>query len=226
MATLNVANFYNKPDNWVDHRPDYAALLAIVGAAAGTADRAAAAKALVNQGKHSLVVVAFTLRGDDEHIYIAHSPSGYASDPLNPTNFDGLVVVLVGNDLQTAYPVTIPAAHWARSPGVRSNTNAVITGPTMHGANLIVHRSGPHQAAAPDTDALDARPIMLMPFTAGYDLLSTTQSGCYSLHGFYNTFIQPGLADAATQASWQPVEEWWRRACTLISLGGANTGSL
>ena len=203
MATLNVANFYNEPNFWTAHRPDYAALLNIVGPAAGAADRTGAAKALVNQAKRSPVVVALTIHGDDEHIYVAHSPSEYASDPLNGTNYDGLVVVLVGNDLQTSYPVAIPAVALTRSVNVRCNTTAVISGNTMHGAAPIVHRSGPHQAATPDTDTLDARLIMLLPFTAGHDLLSTNPDGRYSLHGFYNTFVQPGLANAATQAEWR-----------------------
>ena len=226
MATLNVANFYNEPNFWTAHRPDYAALLNIVGPAAGAADRTGAAKALVNQAKRSPVVVALTIHGDDEHIYVAHSPSEYASDPLNGTNYDGLVVVLVGNDLQTSYPVAIPAVALTRSVNVRCNTTAVISGNTMHGAAPIVHRSGPHQAGTPNTDSLDARLIMLLPFTAGHDLLSTNPDGRYSLHGFYNTFVQPGLADAATQAEWAPVEDWWRRACTIINVGGDNVGSL
>ena len=99
---------------WSRHEPDYAAQLAVVGPAAAS-DRATTSTAIVNANAHSPTVVAFMLNADPTKIYIGHSPTRFPADMIEATPFDDHVMVLVGDDLDEASPVVIPAEAFTRS---------------------------------------------------------------------------------------------------------------
>ena len=54
----------------------------------------------------------------------------------------------------------------------------------------------------------------MLPFSAAGPCLTTRSDGRYGLQEFYDTFIQPGCADANTRAIWAPVLTWFRLAVT------------
>ena len=58
---------------------------------------------------------------------------------------------------------------------------------------------------------------MLLPCAANDTLLT---DGCYSIQEFYDSFIQPGVADANTQAMWNPVLTRFRVAVTEATANG------
>ena len=73
-------------------------------------------------------------------------------------------------------------------------------------------RMGPHVAGAPNTNNLRVRPTMILPHdVAAHALSRAPTDGRYSLIGFYNKFLAAPLAsaDAAIEARFTPLEEWW-----------------
>ena len=103
-------------------------------------------KLLINLSQRSPVTVAFVVKGDEDHVHVGHSPSMYPADPTSVSPFDNLVVVLLGNDINSATPLVLPASSFARPAGVRTLDVATIVGATVHGAAPAVLRSGLHGA--------------------------------------------------------------------------------
>jgi hypothetical protein len=57
----------------------------------------------------------------------------------------------------------------------------------------------------------------VLPFEEASRLVASSPAlGRYSLAGFHNEFMAPGLAsaDAHVAALWQPAADWWRLAST------------
>ena len=213
MATLQVSAYYGAAANWEQPNPDYLQHLNTVGGASATAS-APVSLAISNLAIRSPVVLGFVLEGDPNYIHVAHSPQYYNPDPLSTTAFDEHIMVLVGNDLNTAIPFVISNTSFSRPAGVLALDTATITGAQGFGATPKVLRTGPHVAGTPNTSNVRSRRVLLLPYTAGPRLLSTRNDGRYGLEEFYNAFLQPGLADAAEAPLWAPVEEWFRLAVT------------
>ena len=135
-------------------------------------------------------------------------------------------MALVGDDLATAVPVVLPTEAFQRTNAINCFTEAEITGVNGHGANPPVLRHGPHAGGAPNTHALRARRAMLLPPAAASDIISGSANGTYTLPGFWNTHVNPGLTSpvAAVQADWRPVAEWFRLASTNDNAGNSVIG--
>ena len=216
MATLQLSNYHGTAANWEQPNPDYLVHLNTVGAG-NASNTTVVSLAISNMATRSPVVLGFILEGDPGFVHIGHSPHIFNPDPTNATTYDSHIVVLVGNDLNTTVPVVLSNQHFTRIVPTPAFNIATITGAQGFGANPPVLHTGPHQDGAANTDALRSRRILLLPYEAGPRLLSTRADGRYGLAEFYNTFIQPGLADANVAAQWAPVEEWFR----LVATNGA-----
>ena len=103
-----------------------------------------------------------------------------------------------------------PSQAFARIGNTACHNIATITGPAGFGAG--VNRSGPHNDGDANTDTIQVRCVILLPFSSAGPFLSTRSTGRYGLQEFYNTFIQPGFA--ANNALWTPVQNWFRLAVT------------
>ena len=214
MAATLFSALYGDATYWDDPDPDYATLLGTVGGAAGTS-WPATRDALMNIAARSPVTLAFVVEGDEDFIYIGHSPSIYPADLLDVTPFDNHMVVLVGNDSAAATPVILPPAAFQRTGDIRCEDVATIIGPGGHGAAPAVFRTGPH-AVGPTVAELNNRRAMLLPCSDGQAALADHPDGRWSLVAFYNSFVAPNLAsaDPAVVAKYEPVRDWWRAAST------------
>ena len=221
MATLSVSDYYSEAGNWDRPNPNYNTLLGQVGGGSGNS-QAQVASALLNIASHSPVVIAFIMHDDEDKIFVGHTVTKYPTDLENNTPFDDLVTILVGNDLATAVDIVLPAESFQRTADVRALTTDEMTGANGHGtAGGAVVRFGPHGTGVANTTQLRARRAMLLPPSASGDILSGAPDGSYSLIGFWNTLVQPGVtdADADIQALWEPVRDWYRVACTNDNTG-------
>ena len=216
MATLQISDHYRTATNWSRPDPDYATLLATTGAASASTSAEVSA-ALLNTATRSPVVIAFVIHGEEDVVHIGHTLTRFPADLENATVYDNYLCALVGNDLASSVPVVLPSEAFQRSAEARCHTADAIVGVNGHGhpGGAVLHH-GPHANGAPNTSALRARRAMLLPPSAAADILAAAPDGTYSLPGFWNTLIQPGVnnADAGIQALWGPVREWFRCAST------------
>ena len=92
-----VANhaFWDRPE------PDHGTLLAAVGSTS-QATRAVCKASLLSFAAHSPIVLAFSLSTDPNVVYIGHSPTLMAPDPMETTPYDNATVVFIGDNLATA----------------------------------------------------------------------------------------------------------------------------
>ena len=213
-ANLPVGTYLGDNDRWDDPDPDYLALLAnhVGGAAATTA--AACSRSILNVAQRSPVALAILISGDINAIHVVHSPTRFPGDPLAPTPYDDKVVVLCGNDLQASVPLVLPDTAFSLVGPETCYTYEYMIGVNGHGAAPATVRFGPVPLGDPHAGAVSARKVMLLPFEAADDLVTTSPSGRYTLPGFYNSFIGPGVnhADAGMQARWTAVADWFRMA--------------
>ena len=93
---------------WIDPLPDHIALDNAMGGPSNTDARGAKA-AMTQLAYHSPVALAFQLDADLDHIYVGHSPSIFPADPLHPTPFDNLCVLILGDDITNANPICLRA---------------------------------------------------------------------------------------------------------------------
>ena len=92
------------------------------------------------------------MAGDEDHIYIAHTPTLYPMDPLAAAPMDGLVVVvLIGNDPTSCLPVVLPDAAFSHATATYLLDVPTIVGSAGHGATPVVLRTGSHAATAANT---------------------------------------------------------------------------
>ena len=73
MAAANISDLFNNPAKWTNHAPEHANILALVGNGAAT-NRADTSRHITNLATRSPVVLAFVLAGDEDRIYVGHSP--------------------------------------------------------------------------------------------------------------------------------------------------------
>ena len=76
--------------------------------------------------QHSPVVVAFVVKGDEDHVHVGHSPTMCPADPTSVSPFDNLVIVLLGNDVDSSTPLALPASAIACVATVRALDVAII----------------------------------------------------------------------------------------------------
>ena len=119
-----VSTLLGDPTKWTAPDPGYAALTAVLGEASGN-NAAACALAVRNFSYRTPTVVAYVQSGDDDHIYVAHSPSMFPSDPTTASPFDGHLVLLVGDDLTVSQPVVLTATSFTRTAETRTKTAAI-----------------------------------------------------------------------------------------------------
>jgi hypothetical protein len=220
MATTNFSDLLADPSQWDEHRPDHAALMGVVGAGAG-ADAIATKTAVINTASRSPVVLAFMLTGDDNHIYVGHTPTVFPADVLAATPFDNLTILLIGNDLQRVTPVVLPNELFQRCQEIRVFNTGHMTGAAGHSAAPAVFRFDAAGAGDAEAGEIRARRFFLLPADRAEEAVSHSVDGRFTILGFYNRFIQPGLADAdpAIVDAHRPIEQWWRYACTNTAAG-------
>ena len=68
-----------------------------------------------------------------------------------------------------------------------------ITGVNGHGANPPVLRSGPHAGGVANTHNIRARRAMLLPPAIAGEIIAGPANGTYTLPGFCNAHVSPGL---------------------------------
>ena len=106
MAAPLASTLFADAAKWVAAAPDYGALLGQFGGAAAT-DAPTTRRGYADLASCSPMLVCFTYGDDPEHITVAHSPSHYPADPTTASVLDDLLVVLVGDNLNTAVPMVL-----------------------------------------------------------------------------------------------------------------------
>ena len=87
----------------------------------------------------------------------------YPADPTSVSPFDNLVIVLLGNDIDSSTPLALPVTSITRLAAVRALDIATIVGATGHGAAPAVLCSGPYGTGDSNVSETRARPICLLP---------------------------------------------------------------
>jgi hypothetical protein len=210
---------YGDAARWENPTPSYETLCDALGYSAGAACLAAPAfrTNLTQLSMRSPLVAAFMLRDDPDCIYVAHSLTVFATDLTAVTPMDDKIVGVVGDNPNSSVSVVFSDDFLSVRVATRAKTVADIV--TDHGAIPALLRTGPHAAAVAGTEELRARPLMILPPQFAARFLTTSSDGRYSLNGFYNSFLlgPNASADAAEQALWRPLMEWWRLASTNIA---------
>ena len=85
---------------------------------ASTANRAEARTALLNFATRSPTVIAMTLDGNDDRIYIAHTPTVHPARAGTVSAHDNLVVTLINDDANSLIDITLPSDAFERTAEV------------------------------------------------------------------------------------------------------------
>ena len=214
MAAANptFADLFREASVWTNYDPDYEVLMTTVGHAAATNSNDTAVH-IHNTATRTPCVVAFTIAGDEDVVYLGHSPYIYPQDVTSPTAMDGRVVVLVGNRADACVPVVLPADAFGRLAATRVQDVATIVGPQGHGAAPPVYRAGPH-AAGPNVNELRVRRALLLPPSFAATMVSYRDDGRLTLAAFYAQFVlnKHDSAVAAEQQMWSHAAQWFRAA--------------
>ena len=215
MATTSISAYLAEASHWENHNPDYTTIINLVGAPGGNT-HPQIATSILGLAARTPTVLVFQIEGEEDYVYVGHSPTRFPEDPLDAANpYNNKVIVLVGDDLASAVPVVLPNAAFQRTNDTRCRNADVIAGNTMHTAAPPVLRDGPHDAAVADASEIRARRAMIVPPSMAHAFVATP-GGRIGLAGLYTTFIQPSLVnpDLAVQALITPLRDWWRSACT------------
>ena len=223
MASPLFSTLLGDAAQWDNPDPYYTLLMTKVGHAdhADCLNSNSSAVLTVNLAQRSPVAIAFIVEGDDDHVHVGHSPSIYPADPSNASPYDNLVVVLVGDDVNSAIPVVLPAISFARVPDLLTLDFDQVIGAAGFGAAPPVFRFGPHPAGTANTTQLRARRVCLMPCSMAAQAVSTQPGGRYTLPAFHDTFIRAGLAatDIAVRTPAEILRDWVRVAVTNNNVG-------
>jgi hypothetical protein len=214
-ANPTFADLFREASVWTHHEPDYDVIMNTIGHAAATN----ANDTIVHVHNTSIrtpCALAFVIKGDEDVVYLGHSPYIYLADITSPTLMDGRVVVLVGNRSDACIPaVVLPHKAFGRNNNIRASDIATIVGATGHGAAPPVFCLGPH-AVGPTVNALCARRAVLLPPTFAATAVSFRDNGRLTLAAFYAQFVlgNHDSATAAKQQMWSHVAQWFCLAST------------
>ena len=139
---------------WLDPNPDHVALDTAIGGASAI-DSRASKTAVVQLAHRTPVALAFQLVGDEDHIYVGHTPSVYPADPLAAYPFDNKSVLLLGDDFDAATSICLPDEAWQRPAALRAHNMATLV--AGHGQAPPVYHSGPHARGTANTDEIRSR---------------------------------------------------------------------
>ena len=117
---------------WSNHAPNYNDVSAQL--CHGAQNQAAVMRGVVGCGSRTPVVIAFQIEGDEDNVYVGHSPQLFHTDPLETTDYDAHIVVMLGNDLDTMTPLVLPDNAFSRITATRCPNITNILGPDGHGA--------------------------------------------------------------------------------------------
>ena len=213
MAAL-FSTLTTTAEQWTRPNPDCGTLSNTLGHAAGS-NRAAASAGLVNSAVHSPIVVAFQLTADPANIYIGYNPTVFPGDLHNATPFDGLVHVMVGDDVETAMGMVLEAATFGRA-----NNYGYFRRDYILGANGYAHAAGAVRefqyqaagAAVADTDEYQCRRFVVLPESIRDLALTNASDGAFTLEAFNQQLLEPEIAslDADRVNAVAEVEQFWR----------------
>ena len=212
MASLfsslaTTAGAWNRPVS------NYATIAGSVGHGSAS-NRDAAMTALSGVTVHSPTVLAFQLNSDPHRIYIGYHPTIFVADIHNPTPFDNHILVLVGDDLDTAMGLVLNSTTFGRAANHGYYNRAYLKGADGYGRAAGANYDHERQAAGtPDTDAYQCRRfVVLPPNVAPLALTEASEDGYMSLQGFENLILTPEIdsGDAARVATIGEVVQFWR----------------
>ena len=210
------------PDFWEDPNPDYLALSNIVSGAA-TSNQNETLAAIINSAARSPVAVIFTITGERDYLYVGHTPTVFPADLSRATAFDGLMVVLVGDENSAVMPVVLPTVAFQRLAATRCLDIAGVVGANgfANAGGAVIHQ-GPHAATVADTAEIRARPVALLPTEMAGPAVENAVNGRYAINAFYNLFLEPAVAaGGADLARIEPLLHWLRVHCTENAAGPA-----
>ena len=125
MATPHhISTLLGDTAQWDSHAPAYGPLMVLMGhvAPATQSSQADAPRLLINLTQRSPFVVAFVVKGDEDHVHVGHSPTMYPADPTSVSPLNNLVIILLGNDVDSTTGTSgffLPSPH--QHPRSQSN---------------------------------------------------------------------------------------------------------
>ena len=161
MATVTYSDLFNDAAKWAEPDPAFVNdLIPLIGET-NAVNRADWVRNVCNISTRSPTAVLFVNGNDAEHLYVAHSPTVCPANPGNVTPFDNLMILLQGNSSDQVLPLCFSALSGARINATRCKRTADITADL--GAAPPVFMTGPHGAAAADTDQVSVCTMMVLP---------------------------------------------------------------
>ena len=217
---------YADATKWTDHDPDYGALMAVLGGGTAAAPSATsapnAARGLLNTAVRTPTALAIVLQDQPGYIYVVHSLTSFPANVAEATGYDNLIVGLMGDNINTALPLVLPAGMFTRIT-IRAHTVATIRGANGHShATNPVYIHGPHANTAPDTEQLSVRSCVMLPPSMASTILAAQPRGKHTLLGFWNLIEPEYTAGGDRQTAIAPVTHFWQAASTH-SAGGVDT---
>ena len=222
MATFLHSDIMADATKWSSFDPDYVnTILPLAGHVDGL-NRVNVARTLVHLAVRTPTVLAIVDSRDADNITICHSPVYYPNDPTAVTTFDNCVIAVIGNDNATSLPLALADSAFNRSGNYRCLRTPEAAASLV--AAPPVPRQGPHANGTANTDLIQSRKTFVLPPSAASDILLAAPRGTITKAAFHQQFVAPGLADADAdvQAIWEPVAQWFRTACTMTSIAGAD----
>ena len=207
-----ASDYLTDAAQWDNPVVPWADLLNATGEASGHNNTATLAN-ICNLATRSPIALAFMVLGDTDHIYVGHNPTRYPNNPTAASAYDNTLVLLIGDNLQTATPICLSNNHFTRTAETHCHTHTELL--ANHAAAPPVYRTGPHLMGAANTGPLRTRPAFTLPTERVGDFVRGAPDGRYTLQGFYTRFIQPEIAAGGDRANnVEPLRDWWRLSCT------------
>ena len=119
------SNLFGQADLWDLPDVDMTPIYTILGSGS-TANQTEARTAFLNFASRSPTIIAITLDGNTDRIYIAHTSTAYPARAGTTTNHDNRVVALINDDADALLNITLPADAFSRSNEVTCIRKAAI----------------------------------------------------------------------------------------------------
>ena len=134
---------FSEPSLWDSSVPTYTEIIASVGQNSGSNQTAVRASTLAMSSRFPMAYV-FVLHGDQDFIYVGHSPTVYPADVRDTCPFDDKVTFLIGNKDTDVIPLTVEDAAFSRTAAKYARDVATTIGTAGHGATPPSDRDGPY----------------------------------------------------------------------------------
>ena len=172
-----TSTLYGNRHAWSNYDYDFAATARLCAGDSGSSQSVVCTQ-LLRMAVGSPLVFALHIQDDPDSLYVAHSLTDYPNVIGRVSPFDDHVVLLVGDDVESAHPLALPRSVFQRVSGHHAYNSAYIEGADGLAHPVAAVSRFPRVAAATgDTNVMDVRRFGLIPPSLAVAALSTSPTG-------------------------------------------------